>query len=277
MADMMAESEHGAHVPFLGYKREETKHLGANYNSFEAGPLGKRSGLRPLRRKDAVEYELRGCLSMLRWGWECMNCERLLNCEYVDKSCLNSCPIATISVLVSVEILVAVCGLILGFVNAEVHCERNLQALVISFGALQLAQTMGAVGLIYQPKGWRSCEDWFAPVVITSGFARFVGMIVGCALVFKRKGQCDPDLLHHAKWYMIAQVAMMASSMCYMLLLVHPSFTPKWDKQGPGSSIRRRRSISVLEVGRRASANTVQMTKLANNANNNGQNHVNNI
>ena len=38
MADMMmAEAEYGAHVPFLGYKREETKHLGASYNSFEAG------------------------------------------------------------------------------------------------------------------------------------------------------------------------------------------------------------------------------------------------
>mmetsp|Transcript_19311 Transcript_19311/g.31468 ORF Transcript_19311/g.31468 Transcript_19311/m.31468 type:complete len:262 (-) Transcript_19311:271-1056(-) len=233
--------EPGPEVPFLAHSD------GALHRSYGARSL---EGVMPLQRKDALEYELSSCLSSL--GESCPSPTR----------CLRACPICTVITLAVVELLVGVYGILAGLTKIEVHCERNLQVLMISFGVLQIVQTVGAVGLIFKPKRWKFLRAWFAPALIVAAFAKFVAILAGAALVFgrNRRGSgpsesCDTTLLHETQWYIVCHVVLIASSFCYAILLVHPSYAPQWPKTC------RRRGAS-LEVNRR-SQERVQMTSLA--------------
>mmetsp|Transcript_16485 Transcript_16485/g.23047 ORF Transcript_16485/g.23047 Transcript_16485/m.23047 type:complete len:250 (-) Transcript_16485:298-1047(-) len=219
----------GPDVPFLAAYRESEK----SYGGIE--------GIVPIQRKEAVEFELSSCLGCILW------------LVPQPGRFVHSCPLCTVCVLSSIETIVGIYGILLGIYNIDVTCERKLQIFVIAFGTLQLLQTSSSVGLIFKPKKWRSLESWFAPVLITAAFSKFTLLILGCALVFGRKGQCDKNLLREAKWYVCYHAILMASSFCYAVLLVHPSFAPNWPK-----SKRRRASI---EVGRRQHK-IVQMTEL---------------
>mmetsp|Transcript_30800 Transcript_30800/g.75108 ORF Transcript_30800/g.75108 Transcript_30800/m.75108 type:complete len:246 (-) Transcript_30800:383-1120(-) len=212
-----------------------------HYRSF--GPE-ESTGVVPLQRKDAVEYELCGFLKATRiiccccrsWRWD------------------TDCPMCIVATLGTIETAIGLFGILYGCGNWAVECERKLQLLIIAFGALQLIQTVSMVSMVCKCKNWKSYETWFAPGLIVSGFGRFVGLICGCALVFGKKGKCDPDLQVAAKWYVAAHVALMASSFCYLTLLIHPSYAIKWPKK------KRRRP--VLEIGRHDSQETVQMVPL---------------
>mmetsp|Transcript_19386 Transcript_19386/g.37556 ORF Transcript_19386/g.37556 Transcript_19386/m.37556 type:complete len:249 (-) Transcript_19386:78-824(-) len=228
MPEIIGDNE-DAHVPFLSGKKD-------HYSSFPQGLNGDTHMLLPMRRGDADETQLARVIRIIRATADC-----------------SHCPLYTIFMLISVEVFMGSFGILLGLARMELPCERHLQELMIFFGITQLAQGVSSFALLCRSRKRRLVYvNFFTAMLVVFCFIRVVGLLPGCVIAFgHRHYSCDGDLQREVEWYMVVSIILMASSFCYAMLLIHPSFSPTLEQY--------KRRVSI-EIGRRTPVLMVQMT-----------------
>uniref|UniRef100_A0A7S2THH7 Transmembrane protein n=1 Tax=Lotharella oceanica TaxID=641309 RepID=A0A7S2THH7_9EUKA len=222
--------DEGVGVPFLSVKKD-------HYSSFPQGLNDDAHILLPMRRGDADDTQLGKIMRVIRATADC-----------------SHCPLCTIFGLVSAEVFMGSFGILLGLARFELPCERHLQEIMIAFGVAQLVQGISSFALLCRTSRKRRFvyENFFTALLVVFGFMRIVGLLPGCAIAFgHRHYKCDKDLQREMQWYMVVNIILMASSFCYAMLLIHPSFSPTLEEY--------KRRVSI-EIGRRTPGSMVQMT-----------------